>query len=355
MAIGTTVKVGFDGKDVDKGLGGIHGGFAKLGKGLAGMSKQMGVGAARQIGASLFGFVTQTATAIPSRIEELAQLSKEIKNIARDSSMAESEVIALMHAFKSSGMDTDLAGDTLREFATKFGEAVQDFESEPAKALQDLKLPISEINKASLKNQINSFALAVQHYGGSQQKLAFIMDRFLGGDLGLKAIGFFQDYNKHITDGTIATEKFTRQMSEQKTKLEQVSKLRMLFEQKFDELSLAVIGETGGIGQSLSDWLQNMDIESAAKQIASFIRTIKDSTVDLFSIIQGGQFSDTVNNLFRDVGKQIGEGIKDAMPSLGFPSIFGGGKDRSTSQLLNELQKSNGYLASIERTNGTYA
>ena len=181
------------------------------------------------------------------------------------------------------------------------------------------------------------------------------MDRFLGGDLGLKAIGFFQDYNKNIEAGTIATEKFTRQMSEQKSKLEQVSKLRMLFEQKFDELSLAVIGETGGIGQSLSDWLQNMDIESAAKQIASFIRTIKDSTVDLFSILEGGQFSDTVNNLFRDIGKQIGEGIKDAMPSLGLPSIFGGGKDRSTSQLLNELQKSNAYLASIERTNGTYA
>ena len=38
MAIGTTVKVGFDGKDVDKGLGGIHGGFARLGKGIAGMS-----------------------------------------------------------------------------------------------------------------------------------------------------------------------------------------------------------------------------------------------------------------------------------------------------------------------------
>lgn len=308
MAIGTTVKVGFDGNAVSKGLASLTGKFRALGGVVGRMGRQVAIGGARRTGATLIGLISDIVMSIPNKVTELETLSASIRNIARDSSMAESEVIAMMKALELSGMNTDLAADTFREFATKMGEAMKEVDSEPMKALMDLGIFQNDIKGRGLGEQIQLFADAIKNFKGSQQDLAFIMDRFLGGDLGLRAISFFQDYNSKMEEGRRLTDNYSKQMVRATSKLQELTKLKSVISQKFAETILASINLNPSSPAYLVKKLENLDISGYAEKLAPIMQGMIEDPIGMFR-----KAFEWLREEAKKIGNYIGQGIKESL------------------------------------------
>lgn len=359
MAIGTKVKVGFDGSAVRKGLAGLTGGFTKLGRVVGRVGRQVAIGGARAAGQTIFGLLTRGATAIPQEIQRLAQYSAELRNVAKDSSIATSEVLAMQKALELQGIDTDLAADAFREFATKMGEAATDIESGPMQALRRLGMFQDEIRNVGLQDQITRFAQAVQDYSGSQQELVFILDEFLGGDLGLKAVGFFKDYNNQMKEGRRLTKGFADQLENSADDLNQVLRLRAVVGQKFSEFALGAFGAGRGQLGGLVERLERLDLAAKGEQFAKVIRNT------IAFIREEGGIGEVLRNAFQSLkadlkvlGQEFGEGIKESLKGSVSPlQLFRGAMSKDKSQAFIEsidanTEKTNTLLDRMSRNTG---
>lgn len=363
MAIGTKVKVGMDASAVKAGIGKMTGMFKGLGRTVGRVGRQVAIGGARQAGMTIFGMAMQAGQAIPREISRLADYSAELQNVARDTKVTTSEILAMHKALELSGMDADMAADAFREMATKMGEATKDWESEPAKALRDLGVFNTDIKGKSVGEQMDVMAQAVQNFGGTQQDLAFIMDRFLGGDLGLKAIGFFQNYNASMEEGRRLTAGFSKQLEASTEGLQDVIRLRAVVAQKFSEFALGAFGGLRGRTGSLLEKLENMDIASKGEEFAAKVREGLDWISE-----QGGlkavlmQSLEWLKTEMIGLGEKFGEGIKGAiggggglLDAINPFSGMGKGKDKSTATLdgINQnTKRTNQLLDRISRDGG---
>lgn len=361
MAIGSKVKLGFDGSAVKAGLSRVKSQFAGLGKVVGRIGRQVAIGGARRGGETLFGLVMRAGQAIPREIGRLADYSAELQNVARDTKVTTAEILAMTKALELNGMDTDMAADAYRELATKMGEAAKEVDSEPMKALNDLGLFQPDIKGQSVQQQMKTLAQAVQGFGGTQQDLAFIMDRFLGGDLGLKAIGFFQNYNASMEEGRRLTAGFSNQLENSADGLRDVVRLRAVVAQKFSEFALGVFGGARGQLGSLVKRLETLDIASKGERFAMVIKKALTRIEENGGLVK--MFKSSLTWLREEIygmGQQFGQGIKDTMKDAFSPSSFFGlggnkSKDRSTTfldRIENHTERSTSLLERIERQKG---
>ena len=390
MAIGTKVKVGFDGSAVKAGVSKLSGMFKGLGKTVGRIGRQVAIGGARRGGETLFGLAMRGAQAIPAEINRLADYSAELQNVARDTKVATGEVVAMHKALQLQGMDADMAADTFREFATKMGEAAKEADSEPMKALMDLGIFQPDIRGQSVSKQMDIMAAAVKNFSGSQQDLAFIMDRFLGGDLGLKAIGFFQNYEDSMAEGARLTESFAKQLENSAGGLKDIVRLRSALSQKFSEFTLGVFGVGRGRSGGIVEAIENFDMAKKGEEFAKIMRNtfiyirqnggLKQMFADSIEFLKtkmqeaGELFGIGVRKgLFKGAAKQsimqlpgVGQVLKsldffkgDDSPFARLPEVgkkvSGGVKDTS-EDLLDKIkgfsERSANLLQRIERKNG---
>lgn len=320
MAIGTKVKLGFDGTAVKRGLAGITGQFRRLGSVVGRVFRQTAIGGARQAGASLFGMLFRGATAVPREVQSLALYAQELENVAADTKTARAEIVAMHKALELVGMDTDLAGDAFREFATKMGEAIRE-ESEARKALNDLGFLAGDFRGLSVLQQIEKFAQGVRDFQGDQQALTYIMDRFLGGDLGLKMVGFFQNYNALLGDSRDLTADFAEGMEESVDLFKELNRVQAVGRLKFSEFAL-------GAFQGMNSILDGLGIERGGleKMLRDFDArglgvTVGEKIGGFFKEFGAGGGIDRVimdlksklMEVFRDLGKVFAEGVKETL------------------------------------------
>lgn len=363
MAIGTKVKVGMDASAVQAGIGKMTGMFKGLGRTVGRVGRQVAIGGARQAGMTIFGLAMRAGQAIPREISRLADYSAELQHVARDTKVVTSELIAMHKAMELSGMDADMAADAFRELLTKVGEATRDWESEPAKALRELGVFQTDLKGKSANEQMNTLAQAIQDFGGNQNQIMDIMDRFMGGDIGQKTVGFFQDYNDVMEEGRRLTAGFSKQLEASTDGLQDVIRLRAVVAQKFSEFALGAFGVARGRTGGLIEKLERMDLAAKGEAFARKIR-------DTFTWIResGGlmaMFKETMTWLREEMhglGEKFGEGIKASIGGNGGLldainpfSGMGKGKDKSTATLdgINQnTKRTNQLLDRISRDGG---
>jgi hypothetical protein len=136
---------------------------------------------------------------------------------------------------------------------------------------------------------------------------------------------------------------------------DQIGRLKYLWR----GINLAGFEILGGNGAYLKKLFDGLESAINAGDFSKLGYMLKSEFAKALEVFNDSAFMDTIRNAMKSLGESFGEGvkgsIKDLIPGIGFPNLFGGSKDTSTSQLLQEAQKTNTYLASIERTNGTYA
>lgn len=101
--IGTTVKLGFDGKQVKTGLAG-------LGNLFKGLGKQIAIGGTRKIGENMTDWVGKLITMIPQAAAETMDWAGALVDMSAQTRVAVKDLMILNTAFQNAGMESVDAG-----------------------------------------------------------------------------------------------------------------------------------------------------------------------------------------------------------------------------------------------------
>jgi len=350
MAIGTTVKVGFDGEEVKRGFAGLKNGFSAIGR-------TMGKGAALVGGMmaaqTLEGIIIKAATGT----NELADFAGAAEDVALQTGSTVSEIIRLNRALELAGAQVD-AGRMLSTLADNMYDATHGG-TELQNTFAKIGLSAAELARMKPIDQFKIIMQTLSQYQGSIGELGDITEKIFGAKMGMQIIRLFKNADVMTNEMGADVAAFAKNVENSASKLgsfsDQISRLKYLWR----GINLAGFDMMGGNGEYLKKLFDGLESAINQGDFSKLGYMLKSEFAKALEIFNDSAFMDAIRNAMKSLGESFGEGIKgsikDIIPSIGFPNIFGGSKDTSTTQLLHEMQKSNGYLASIERTNGTYA
>jgi hypothetical protein len=351
MAIGTTVKVGFDGEEVKRGFAGLKNGFSAIGR-------TMGKGAALVGGMmaaqTLEGIIIKAATGT----NELADFAGAAEDVALQTGSTVSEIIRLNRALELAGAQVD-AGRMLSTLADNMYDATHGG-TELQNTFAKIGLSAAELAQMKPIDQFKTIMQTLAQYQGSIGELSDITETIFGAKMGMQIIRLFKNADVMTNQMGADVAAFAKNVENSAGKLgsfsDQVSRLKYLWR----SLNLAGFELFGGNGEYMKALFDTLDDLINFREFAKVGAVLKAEFAKALEVFNESAFMDTIRNAIKSLGDAFGEGFKDSIKgSLPFLSSvsnpFGGSKDTSTTQLLHEMQKSNGYLASIERTNGTYA
>lgn len=354
--IGEKIKFGFDGTAVKKGLAGIMSGFSKLSKGamistkkinsgvakatrgfrglsnavssaarsmktnlskvltifnkfkkgVSSIPRQVGIGVARQAGASIYARLEQAVTAIPRQIKEVARFNKEIENLGISTGVAARKYIALGDAItETTGKSSEEAGDFLRDVSERLGEAATDFESTPRKAMVAMGLSLQDIQGKDITGQMEMIAQRFREFEriAGPEKAMFQINELLG-EVGKQMIPLFKNYSIGMESAERRTKGLADIMKRLKPELNALFSIGNVLSRKFKEFSLLFLEQLkvglGGLGLELADlsqWLDKvLDFSGASKSLAGFFIEVM--------------------KWFKDTAQKLADGIANAMAEI---------------------------------------
>jgi hypothetical protein len=355
--IGEKIKIGFDGSEVKRGLGGIMGGFSKLKRGIGRATRQVGVGAARRMGSDLFGFVINGLQAIPNELGNLSMLNKELDVMAQSTGVAKDEYLAMRQAMsKATGKDLGDAADDMRDISERIGEALIDAESSPGKTMRNMGIFYDDIADKNIVDQIELISkkfVDLKNEVGPAKAMSFI-NELLGEQAGKKLIPFFLNYEQGMKDAREVTKGFAGQIDRLGPDLEAIFDIKQSIGRKFSELAAGVLEAFKAAGleaKSIADLINSIDVAGIAKDIANFIaegvNAIKEDGLWEWIKSKMSELGDWLSQVIGDgISKAIGNIMPDFMPKwLG----GGGGSKDSDSGVFGRILDGVG-LSSADNT-----
>lgn len=336
---GETIKIGFDGSSVKRGLAGIMGGFGKLGTGIGRVTRQIGIGAARRMGSDLFGLVFRALKALPNELSSLSDLRQEMFALGDATGVTVEQMLALRQAIaKTSNISPKVATKVLREMTGKLG-GVQ--HGDPAfRALRNLGLKARELKGLGAHEQLKKIAHGFQSFAASNGiEEATDAMRDLFGGAGAKITPLLLDWEGSMARATEETKGMAGQMTRMTGALDGLDDIGIAFANKMSEAALGLLEGVDAAGiktRNIAQWINNLKIADKTKTAADFIakqmKAIeKDGPLDWIMA--------KMTELGEWIAKKIGEGIKlgienskelikELMPSIN-PFKGSGGKMKS--------------------------
>jgi hypothetical protein len=335
--IGEKIKIGFDGSEVKRGLGGIMGGFGKLKRGIGRATRQVGVGAARRMGSDLFGFVINGLQAIPNELGNLSMLNKELDVMAQSTGVAKDEYLAMRQAMsKATGKDLGDAADDMRDISERVGEALADPESTPGRSMRNMGIFYDDIAGKNIVDQIDliskKFSELKDERGPGEAMFQIV--ELLGDQAGKNLIPFFLNYEKGMKDAREVTKGFAGQIDELGPDLEAIFDIKQSVARKFSQLAMGVLGAFKAAGleaKSISDLIDSIDVAGIAKDIANFIaegvNAIKEGGLWEWIKSKMSELGDWFSQV---IGDGISKAIKNIMPDFIPDWLSGGGGSKDS-------------------------
>ena len=348
MAIGTEVKVGFDGDEVKKGFAGIRGMFA-------GAARSFGKGAMMMAGAMGGRTLIDLGLRLANGTKELADFSGEIEDVAVQTGATVTEIAMLNRALQLAGANMD-AGRALSSLSEKIYEATHGGE-DLQKAFARIGLSAYELQGLNPMQQFLTTMKALSGFTGDMGELNDITKELLGGKMGMQAIRLFrnEDAMKNMGEDVRV---FAEQLDKHAANLggfgDQMDRLPYLWQ----SFNLAIARILGANGDALKGVIDKLMAMLNAEDLSQLLYQLRAEYAKMLEVIANSDFMKSFKDFFRDIGRQIGEGIKE---SIGIKGLLGLGAnnnaqpDRHMAQLLNATNQTNSILTSIERSNNRYA
>ena len=346
MAIETKVKVGFDGNEVKKGFAGITSMFS-------GMARSFGKGAAMMAGAVGGKTLIDLGVRLATGTKELADFSGEIEDVAVQTGSTVSEIAMLNRALQLAGanMDAGRALSTLTENiydATHGGEDLQN-------AFLKIGMTAAELEGMNPMQQFLKTMEALSNFSGDMGELTNLTKTLLGGKMGMQSIRLFRNEDAMKNMG-VDIRVFAQQLEKSASNLgafgDQMDRLPYLW-RSFNLAIARIIGANGEQLKGIIDRLMNM---LNAENLSDLLYQLRAEYAKMLEVISNSEFVQGLKDMFKEIGRQIGEGIRE---SVGIPKWLSQnqsqGSDRSMSQLLNATNETNSILTQIERSNNRYA
>lgn len=324
MAIGTTVKVGFDASAVRAGMGGLKGLFSGAMRGM----RQVGIGAARQIGAGATDLLGRILMAIPEGIKETMDWAGSMNDMSTQTGLSVSKLIVLEEALRNSGAEVADTSRLISTFAQNLGEAMR--ETGPAQdAIHRMNLKVSEFKGMAIDEAFEKVGTAASGMSWGMGELESVMSDLFGAKMGLNQMRFFKDIQGNMVEAEKNVGRFARRMDVSAPIYDQMSDNLGRFQMRWRETMAIIVDEA--VGMFGKDWIDQMFDFLDPEKVRQAFSAFKEELTRMMS----GDFS-SWTTMFQALGRQIGEGIKDAIgDSFSFkgliPPWMGGGSPTSSN------------------------
>lgn len=337
MAIGTTVKIGFDASQVKAGFGALRSMFSGAMRGF----RQVGIGAARQVGAQVTDLLGRLVMAIPQGIKETADWAGNLTDMSAQTGVAVSKLVLMEEALRLAGAS---AADTSRMISTlsdNLHEAMT--EAGPAReALNKIGLFAPDIAGLTVDQAFEKIGRQVANLPADFKGLEGIMADLFGARMGYKLIRFFKDFEGGMRQANNNVGDFARRLDSTAGGYDQMSDALGRFEMRWRETMSVILDEiTNMFG---TDWVDQMFDFLAPEKIRAGLAMLKQGFADLGEWISSGGYK----TIFQDLGRAIGEGVLESMKGVlpfgtsgGLFDFFKKGKNETSSTETNRLISQN--------------
>lgn len=343
--IGTTLKVGFDSSQVDRGLGGITG---KLGR----VGRQIGIGMARQVGSRMTDMLGRIVMAVPETLKETADWAGGLTDMATQTKLTVSELILLEEKLRLSGAS---ARDTSKVISTMTDALYEaKIEAGPAReAINALGFLASDFDGKSPADAFDMIGKRVAELGPQFEGLETAMGDLFGARIGYGLLRFFNDIEANTAqaennvrgiadafsgDAAYDLDRFSDSLGRFETFKRSLSSIAL------DEIFKRVGGKDAG--NTLFDSIDPEKFRPTIEKIGDMLeRNIK--------MVMSGDFS--VGDFFKNIGNHIGEGIKESFdfsPSGILKGLVGMGGSSSAPTTDPELVKQTELLERMLKKTG---
>jgi len=361
MAIGTTVKVGWDASAVKSGMGSLRGIFGGAMRGF----RQAGIGAARQAGVNIMEMIGNALMAGP----KLAEYAGDMVDFAARTRVSVADLVVLEEALSLAGAKGADTSRMLQMLADNLYEATQNVG--PARdALNKLGFSGAEFVKLPIDKAFEKIGRKVGTLPDDFEGLEGIMSDLFGAKGGLRMISFFRDFDGGMEQARKNAEPFAKDIGENAVALDELSEKASAWKYAWKSFVLQGMKTMPAI---LDAGFADIGIFDTSKH-QQFWKGIGDAFVSGVKAIKNGELPALFSDLFLAAGKQMGEGFKAALgfSSSGekggggmggilkgaFKGMFGGGDPTSSTgggsfdKLVEQGMEQTGLLRQIATKKG---
>jgi hypothetical protein len=335
--LGTTLKVGFDASKVDSGLGGLRGKFGRT-------FRQIGIGAARQVGAQATDLLGRLLMAAPKALMETADWAGNLTDMSVQTKLTREELVLLEEKLRLAGAS---AADTSM-IISRMSKSIYEARTEngaAAESIRKLGFTVDEFNGMDPDQVFYTIGQRVSDLGNDFEGLEGIMSDIFGARMGYKLIRFFKDYQKNSALAEKNIGGLGKNLDKSADDIDDFSDAISRFDIIKKQAGLIgleslikLTGGSGGLNKLLDDTNIDNWLRPPIEDLTALLGTIFDD-------IKEKGVVDTVRDLAVDLGRALGQGIKESMGDMFSPKNFLpkvsvpkwlGGKGDETASLLRE-------------------
>ena len=355
MAIGTTVKVGFDASAVRAGMGGLKGLFSGAMRGM----RQVGIGAARQIGAGMTDLLGRVLMAIPEGVKETMDWAGDLNDMSQQTGVSIDRLVLLQEALRLSGAEAADTSRMISTLAVNIGEAMR--ETGPAQdALRKLGFKMTEFKGIGIDEAFEKIGRRAGEMSWGMGELETTMADLFGAKMGYKLIRFFRDFDGGMEKARLNVGDFAGRIKESAEGYDDMGDALGRFSMRWKELISVGLDEV--VGLFGKDWIDQAFDWASPEKVRAGISALKAGFTEFVGWVQGGGFK----TIFQDIGRMIGDGIMESMKSMnpfgssgGIWKLFSGNQSSSSggdlSQLITQGVEQTTYLRKISEKKGGWA
>jgi len=344
MAIGTSVKVGFDGSEVKKGFGGISGAFKSIGKGMA-------IGAGAMMSKSLLDLGLKLATGI----DQLADFAGAAQDTALQVGSTTTEIMELDRALELAGTNLGDSGTILLKMKDSIYEMSHDGQ-DLQKSFGALGLTFADLKGKTVMEQFRTIGDAMKSMGENSDDADKAINDIFGNKIYKGLLKLFKNQDV-FAQANSETKKLSNNIEQIQDDLGATQDQFQRIPYLWRSLNAAIVKTMGINGNFWKNLFDGFDKELNEGDFSKLGYLLKSEFAKALEVIAGIGALDIFKNFFRDIGKYIGEGISSALPKLpSLPSLptWLGGDGGKTSMIdpISEIQRTNSLLEKIYRTGG---
>jgi len=352
MAIGTTVKVGWDASAVKSGMGALRGAFGGVFRGF----RQVGIGAARQVGAGMTDMLGRVVMAIPEGIKETMDWAGNLNDMSAQTGVAVSKLVLMEEALRLSGASARDTSMMVSRLAENLNEA-RDATGPARDALNKLGFLAEDFANVPIDKAFEMIGKKAASLPKDFRGLEGIMADLFGARMGFKLIRFFRDFDGGMKAAENNVGAFANRLDTTAGGYDQMSDALGRFQMRWRETMAIVIDQASGVFGT--DWVDGMFDSLSPEKVRQSLVFLREEIAGIFS-------GDGLSGIFKGIGNQIGDGIKESLQSINplgtmgnFIRSLGGGKPPTSggdlSQLISQGAEQTGYLRKISEKKGGWA
>tara|TARA_R110000868_G_scaffold18475_1_gene81239 strand:+ start:1339 stop:2478 length:1140 start_codon:yes stop_codon:yes gene_type:complete len=339
--IGTTLKLGFDGTSVSKGLKTVSGLLGKFGK-------EVAIGASRRVGEGVTDLLGKVITAVPQAISETMDWAGELADLGNQTGMATDKLVEFQELLRLTGVDSGSTGKMIftmaknvKDAAANGGDLADQLKAiglsaeslaglAPDEMFKRITERVGELNKTTVtpiefKNPFSDkFGTKFVETTEKMENLEQLGSDLFGSKMGYKWIGVAKDFSGSMAQAKNNVSALGQAMSGGMAgKIDQMGDALGRFTNFKRSLSSMFVSEvmratgSGGIDKIFNF----LDPEKLRPQVQAFVSMLGRN----LEVFLSQDFTKSLGDVMKNLGKSFGEGIKE--------SIFGAKNPKSSTFL----------------------